>query len=72
MTSVRSLSWNSTFAPTACASSTARRTSSMTGTLRSTVRPSAASSAAPIMGSTAFFAPWMKAVPRSTLPPRTR
>ena len=57
MTRVRSDSWNSTVAPTAWASSTARRTSSITGTLRSTVRPSVASSAAPIMGSTAFFAP---------------
>ena len=72
ITSVRSASWSSTLAPMASASSTARRTSSMIGTLRRTVRPLAASSAAPIMGRTAFFAPWMKAVPRSGLPPRTR
>ena len=56
-TSVRSDSWNSIRAPTAWASSTARRTSSMAGTLRSTVRPFAASSEAAIIFSAAFFAP---------------
>ena len=56
-TSVRSGSWNSTSAPTAWASSTARRTSSIGGTLRSTVRPLAASSDAAIIFSAAFFAP---------------
>ena len=71
-TRMRSASWNSTRAPIAWASSTARRTSSMTGTFRSTVRPLAASSEAAIILSAAFFAPWTKTVPSSRLPPRTR
>ncbi len=58
-------------APIACASSTARRTSSIAGTLRSTVRPLAAISDAAIILSAAFFAPWMKTVPFSGVPPRT-
>ena len=71
-TSVRSGSWNSTRAPTAWASSTARRTSSMGGTLRSTVWPLPVSSDAAIIFSAAFFAPCTKTVPCSGAPPRTR
>ena len=71
-TRVRSGSWNSTRAPTACASSMARRTSSMGGTFRSTVRPFGVSSDAAIILSAAFLAPWMKTVPCRVVPPRTR
>ncbi len=71
-TRMRSASWNSTRAPTAWASSTARRMSSMTGTLRSTVRPLGAISDAAIILSAAFLAPWTKTVPSSGFPPRTR
>ncbi len=62
-TRVRSASWNLTTAPTAWASSTARRTSSMTGTFRRTVRPFSASSDAAIIFSAAFLAPCTKTVP---------
>ena len=71
-TRVRSASWNSTWAPMAWASSTARRTSSIGGTFRSTVRPLSASRAAAIIFRAAFLAPWMKTVPCSGAPPRTR
>ena len=71
-TRVRSASWNSTRAPIAWASSTARRTSSIGGTFRSTVRPLSVSSDAAIIFSAAFLAPWMKTVPCSGVPPRTR
>ena len=71
-TSVRSASWNLTIAPTAWASSTARRTSSITGTFLSTVRPLSTSSEAAIIFSAAFLAPCTKTVPCSGWPPRTR
>ncbi len=71
-TSVCSASWNLTTAPSACASSTARRTSSIGGTFLSTVRPLAASSEAAIIFRAAFLAPCTKTVPCSVFPPRTR
>ena len=61
-----------TTAPTASASSTARRTSSIGGTSPSTVWPLAVSNDAAIIFSAAFFAPCTKTVPCSGAPPRTR